>query len=99
MSFSAIAQNKKRKTMNIKLLRLTIILILFSMAALVAQNLTYAEELLPDQPYPYKDYPPSPERVRLFSLIHNYLLKDDPMTMMPSSNIIDLSDKVVELWI
>ena len=56
----------------------------------MSQSLNYAEDGNWGHPYPYENYPPEIQTVRYFSLTHQYLLKDDPKNMMPTSNIIDL---------
>ena len=62
----------------------------------IAQTLNYAEDGGIGNAYPYKDYPPEVQTVRYFSLTQQYLLKDNPKNMMPTSNIIDLDGSYIK---
>jgi len=73
-----------------------LITILIYAAVLFAQTLNYAEEWNIGHPYPYKDFPPEIQTVRYFSLTQQYLLKDDPKTLLPASNIIDLKGSSIK---
>jgi ABC-type transport system substrate-binding protein len=73
--------------MNYKYIFITFIYI----GVFFTQTLKYAEEYPIGHSYPYKDYPPERQTVRYFSLTHQYLLKDDAKSLLPSSNIIDLA--------
>ena len=73
--------------MNYKYIFITFIYI----GVFFTQTLKYAEEYPIGHSYPYKDYPPARQTVRYFSLTHQYLLKDDAKSLLPSSNIIDLA--------
>ena len=76
--------------MKIKNMRILILIIITTSMNTQSQILNYAEDGNFGHPYPYKDYPPEVQTIRHFSLIHQYLLKDNPKNMMPASNIIDL---------
>ena len=74
-----------------------IILIILQLGFINSQTtLRYAETIAPSQPYPYKDYPLTMERIHLYALLHEPLLLDDPRTLLPKSNIIDLESSRLE---
>jgi len=76
-------------------MRILILIIITTSMNTQSQILNYAEDGNFGHPYPYKDYPPEVQTIRYFSLIHQYLLKDNPKNMMPASNIIDLEGSYI----